>query len=520
MRHIFKQAAKDEGIGFMLPAPVGGWNARDTLAKMPATDAIYLDNWFPSTTDVSIRPGSASHCTIPEGETVETLLVCATAQAVRKLFACSDSGVYDCTAAGAVTAVEYALTNGRVEATNINVAGEPWLWCCNGVDKSFLYKSSTDTFQVIDNASTPALTGLDSDKVTNVSIWKSRVILTERGSLSFWYLPLNSVGGAASEFALGAVFKRGGYLVATANWSLDAGDGPDDRFVAITSEGEVAIYQGTDPSNADTFSLVGVYHVGKPIGKRCFTQIAGDLAVLTEQGLWPLSKALESSTIDRKPALTDKIQEAFNLYFKLYGDNFGWQPLLYPQGPALLVNVPLRDEVSYQFVMNTITGAWCRFKNWNATCFAVSGSALYFATSNSVLEAWTGTTDRSGAIVASAKTAFTYGPVKARSKQVKLLRPVLATQAPLNIQFGLDTNFSEGRITSSVTNRLGDVARFDEARFDFSSFAGGTQTYVGWKSCAHTPGKAFAMRMRISVHEIEVRWSATDFICAVGGLLS
>ena len=30
-----------------IPAPVGGWNARDSLDAMPPTDAIKLVNWIP-----------------------------------------------------------------------------------------------------------------------------------------------------------------------------------------------------------------------------------------------------------------------------------------------------------------------------------------------------------------------------------------------------------------------------------------------------------------------------------------
>ena len=40
-----------------VPAPIGGWNARDSLANMAATDAVQLVNWFPTPTDVTMRKG-------------------------------------------------------------------------------------------------------------------------------------------------------------------------------------------------------------------------------------------------------------------------------------------------------------------------------------------------------------------------------------------------------------------------------------------------------------------------------
>ena len=53
-----------------------------------------------------------------------------------------------------------------------------------------------------------------------------------------------AVAGAASMFDLGQIFTEGGYLMAMATWTVDAGYGVDDLAVFITSEGEVAVYRG------------------------------------------------------------------------------------------------------------------------------------------------------------------------------------------------------------------------------------------------------------------------------------
>lgn len=44
-----------------LPPPVGGWNARDSLAAMKPTDAVQLDNYVPGTENVYLRGGSTRH---------------------------------------------------------------------------------------------------------------------------------------------------------------------------------------------------------------------------------------------------------------------------------------------------------------------------------------------------------------------------------------------------------------------------------------------------------------------------
>ena len=84
-----------------IPAPVGGLNARDSVADMPPTDALLLDNLFPSPTSVGVRGGSTTWATGLPGP-VNTLACFSSAGGTRKLFAASGTGIYDVTASGAV----------------------------------------------------------------------------------------------------------------------------------------------------------------------------------------------------------------------------------------------------------------------------------------------------------------------------------------------------------------------------------------------------------------------------------
>lgn len=518
-RHVRDVAAVESAEPIQLPAPVGGWNARDSLARMRGDEAVLLDNWFPQATDVVVRPGYDTAASGPVGEAIGSLLSVAKADGTFKRFLATPTGIYDFTGGGAVGAASSVATTKNWESVQINVGGISYLWACagDGVNKSRIYNSTAATWTLLDGASVPVLTGPTSANVANVSLFKSRLILTEKDSLKFWYGPLNSVGGAFSAFDLGAVFKKGGYLVATANWTVDAGDGSDDRFVAMTSEGEIAIYQGTDPSSATTFELVGVYNVGKPIGKRCFVTLAGELGVLTEHGLWPLSKALQSASIDRRLALTDKIQQAFNDHYKFYGALAGWQVVLLPKGPAILVNVPFSSG-SYQFVMNTLTGAWSRFTGWNATCMMVQGGKLYLALGDQVVEGWTGLRDGIAAISAYARTAYTYGPSKLRGKKINLVRPVMTTTDAIQLGLGLDTDFQPDLVGASYTAIALATSLWDVAVFDTGVWGGGATPVKRWYTVRNTPGKAFSLRLAVQVSGVEVSWAATDFIAEAGSI--
>ena len=56
-----------------VPAPVGGWNARDSIANMDPLDAVQLTNFFPSVSNVVLRGGYIQWVTGITGQ-VESLI--------------------------------------------------------------------------------------------------------------------------------------------------------------------------------------------------------------------------------------------------------------------------------------------------------------------------------------------------------------------------------------------------------------------------------------------------------------
>jgi hypothetical protein len=102
------------------------------------------------------------------------------------------------------------------------------------------------------------------------------------------------------------------------------------------------------------------------------------LLLLCADGLFPLSRALLSSSINRTAAITDKIQNAVNDAISLYSANYGWEVTVFPEANMLVLNVPAGSGQNYQFAQNTITQAWTTFTGWNASCFQTLGNQLYF----------------------------------------------------------------------------------------------------------------------------------------------
>lgn len=493
-----------------MSAPTGGWNARDPLAAMDPKDAVILDNWLPRTADVMSRKGYTNHV-IGLPAQVNTLMVYAGVTA-STMFAASDTAIYNVTTTGTVgAAVVTGLTSSKFQYVNMATAGGKYLWAVNGADLAKMWDGTTWT--------NPAVTGLGAlttASFSQINIWKTRLFLTQKDSMSVWYLPVNAIAGAASEINFGPLFKLGGKIIATATWTIDGGYGMDDNLVILTSKGEVAVYRGTDPASAATFALVGVYQIGSPIGDRCFTKFGGDMVMITLDGFEPLSNSLTSTRTNNRVAISDKISGAVTQATTDYISNFGWEIINFPTENMLIFNVPVStgSEV-HQYVMNTLTGSWCRFKGWNANCFALMDDVLYFGANGVVCKAWQNNSDNGANINTDAKPAFNYFGAD-HLKQWKMCRPVFSANANPSPGIGLNVDFDDIDNTTASTFS-GQVGMWDAGLWDTALFSGQAiykdwQTITGYGFCA-------AVRLKFSSNILDVRWSSIDYVYSFGDVI-
>jgi len=490
-----------------LPAPVGGWNARDSLANMEATDAVTLENWFPSVSSVNLRGGYTQFATGISGQ-VETLMTYSSGSS-NKLFAIANGSIYNVTAGGAVgAAVVTGLTNSKWEYVNITTAGGSFLVAVNGVDSALLYNGTT--------WSNPSITGVSSADFDNVTLFKNRLWFVQHNSLKAWYLPVNSIGGAAEAFDLTSIAKLGGSITSFGAWTIDAGYGVDDNLVFVTSNGEIIVYRGTDPSSASTWALIGVWQLGAPVGHRCILKWGGDILILSLDGLLPLAQALQSSRLDPRVALSDKIQGAITEVTSTYQNNFGWQILYYAKRNALFINVPIAVGQQQQFVMNTITKAWCNFTGWNANCWTIYNDEPYFGGNGFVGLAWDDNyIDNTSSITANALQAFNYYGSRGVKKYFTRARPSLFTDGVPSTFVGMNVDFQIADTTAALSFAPNPYALWDSARWDTGVWGSGLTITNNWQGITGI-GYCGATQLKTSSSGIQVEWASTDVVYQTG----
>ena len=360
-------------------------------------------------------------------------------------------GITSITHVGAVATLTTASPHNLITGNQITVTGAvPAAY--NGTYKITVTGASTFTYTM---ASTPAtdattvgsysvalyITGVDSQDLIHVNLFKNRLYFTQKNSLSFWYLPTDSIGGLAVEFDLGGIARMGGFLQAMGTWTIDAGQGADDYAVFVTNMGECIVYNGTNPDSADTWALKGVWQLGYIFARRCFYKFAGDVLLLTQDGLVPLASALQSSRLDPRVNLTDKIYYAISQAATLYGINFGWQMAYYASQNMLIINVPFNTGPQ-QFVMNTISKAWASFSGINAQCWELSNDQMYFGGTGYIGHFWNAYSDDGNNINAEAQQAYSYFDSPGQLKRFTLVRPILQSSGGVpTVLCGISVDF-------------------------------------------------------------------------------
>ena len=573
-----------------ITAPIGGWNARDSIAQMPATDAVTLNNFYPTPTDVQLRLGYTKYSTGITGQ-VNTLMNYA-GPTNQKLFAAAGTKIYNADTSTA-TQVLTNLTSDKFQYVNMSNIGGHYLTAVNGTDANLVYNgtnwittANTSTAQVISSIThvgtvatmttgsahglvtgnqitvtgatssdyngtfiitvtgittltytmltTPAanatvvgtytvalyITGVDSKNLINVNLFKHRLYYTEKNTMKVWYLPTDAIGGAALSLDFGGIARMGGYIQAMGTWTIDAGQGVDDYAVFVTNNGEVIVYNGTDPSDVNNWALKGVWQLGQTFSRRCFLKWAGDLLLLTQDGLVPLASALQSSRLDPRINITDKIYFEISREISLYSTNFGWQIVYFASPNMLLINVP-SDEGIQQYVMHTISKAWCSFTGINATCFELSYDNLFFGGNGYVGQFWNGYSDDGANINALVQQAYSYFDAPGQLKRYTLVRPIIQTDngfpsvlCGINVDFDYQNQLGQIAFNPAST----DLGTWDNAKWDANTWGGNLSINRIWQGVTGL-GFSAGINMSMASQGIDVHWVSTDYVMEKGGVL-
>ena len=550
-----------------LQSPYGGLNTRDAIDAMAITDAIQLDNFFPSEGKVSVRPGYVEHSknlvlvyggsstlTIIDGlidsgtdfttngtsvgdlilntdtnvSTTVTGIISAN-QITTAISFISSGENYQILSDTGISAVETVAeyqsgaTRHLIAAANnylynasdsgfsvdISDSGAPyannrWQWAnfngviqfVNGADAPRQWDGATMTL--------PAWTGTTVSQLVGVAVFKTRMFFWKANSADFWYGASNAISGVLTNFPLSRVDKSGGYLVAFESYTIDSGLGADDFAVFIMSSGAVIVYKGTDPASASTWALVGIYSIPEPLNIRGSCRVGADVMIVTAEDIVPLTTVLRGGFLGSG----SKISGAVGASARTNAASFGWQIILHPAGRMLIINNP--TSLGYdQWALNTITGAWARFKDIKASCWGTYNKKMYFGGDAGVVYKFDESisTDNGNAIDVVAVQAWSDlgSPYE---KRIAACRPVISSDG--GISYSLDIGFDfVTPLPASPTSVTTSGAPWDTTAWDTSPWSPENIVYASWSLCSGK-GQMVSTSLRLSAKQ-DISWLRTDY---------
>lgn len=496
-----------------LPPPIGGLNARDALSDLDPKDALLLDNFFPENNSIHLRRGHLEHTDTGTAAAVRSLMTYGASDGDQILLAASGGSIFDATAS-AIT-LETGFANNDWQYVNFATAGGQFLIMVNGVDELQRFDGSV----FVSSAFTAS--GLTTSTLANVCSHKERIWLAQADTLNAWYGDTESVAGTLSKFPLGGVADLGGSLLALGTMSTTAGTTVDDFLAFVTDQGEVLLYQGTDPSSDATWALAGRYRIGKPIGRRCLVRIGGDLVVISTEGALSIRKSLEFARGQQdRAAVTDKIQDSFNSAARSYAGNFGWQALVYPKGHRVLFNIPVGEDASqYQFVMNANTGAWCRFTGMMGGCWALLDDELYFGGNDGIVyKADVGYQDNGAPITGQMKGAFNFFGKRTQQKYFTMLRPIFTSNGSPAVTISIGVDYGNAEPGASITPAETTSAVWGVSLWGTGQWGGGERLTKNWQSVGAL-GFCGAIGMKIVSNGQSAAIQGFDLVGQPGGVL-
>lgn len=365
----------------VIPAPTRGLILNENFSFMQPGGAVVLDNWRPTLKGLKLRGGSLTHCTLPETTPVYSAFEYVTSS-VSKIFAGNATKLYDVTAASP-TLVKSGQGSGNYAAAQMSNASGQYLLVVNAAGDYPLQFDGT-TWTTLNAAQINAASGSVTVGQNLVYVWKhrGRLFFIEGGTMNAWYLPTDSIQGTLLKVPLAGASTKGGHLLFGATWSLDAGDGTDDKCVFVTDLGECLIFSGSDPSSANTWKQDGRYQVPPPLGMNAHVNVGGELYIATVDGIVPISQSIQKDTaaqIDIS-AITAPIKSMWQTEVT-NKRAWSWSMKVWEEYGAMFITLPGGPVGNrYCLLANSTTLAFSRYTNWDATCFMKLGSGMYFGT--------------------------------------------------------------------------------------------------------------------------------------------
>lgn len=493
-------------------APLKGLSRRSELLAGDPLLASILTNWIVEEDRITVRPGY-----IKIGQT-------AAALPVSTMISFSGNGLERLIAASGTT---LCGTDGSILSSGWG--GDDWAWSSysnlssvdytimvNGYDGVVSWDGTTFVKETV--TAPPGETWVNPNSFDKVLSHMNLLWFADSDNLALYYLPLQQKSGALTLFPLNAMFKRGGHITSINTWTVDGGLGLDDALCIFTSNGEVAIYSGTDP--ATDFQKIGTFRFDAPMSKNCAINFGGDLYVQIATGFVPMTTMVRAEA-EQLGKSDIGVMKEFGDISRVHGDEYGWQVIVNQHTNHAICNLPLGNGKYEQMVRRMPGQVWSKWVNIPARCWAWLHNNTYFGDDHGGIYLGGDEYLNDNGAAIDADVRFAWSNFKSMSKkQFKMLRLYTITDGLPRPFMAVEVDYDNTAPINQpdLTVGPGGGADWTTSPWDTSDWALAVQPKQNWQSVTGL-GRIGAARVRVSITGCSFSLTGVDVIYELGGLL-
>lgn len=200
-------------------------------------------------------------------------------------------------------------------------------------------------------------TGKDPRRFNGAIAHQDRLYFWDTEEPDFYYADeVGGIEGNLTRFPLSRLGNVTGKIVALRSLTVDAGNDINDMLAIFMSSGQIIVYQGLDPSDAEAWSLTARVQAAPPIGRDSFTAVGADVWMLTANGLVSVSESIRSSTLALISDLSMSISEEIRGLVEA-APSARWTLFTARDGSMIVINRIL-GVTAQQFIYYPLSKSW------------------------------------------------------------------------------------------------------------------------------------------------------------------
>lgn len=379
----------------------------------------------------------------------------------------------------------------------------------------------------VDAAFLGAITGADTSTFSHVNVYRNRLYFVEKNSLVVHYLDVDSATGGASQLSLSGIFRKGGSVYFTCTWSSVSGSSSlEDYLVVVSTEGELAIFQGSFPGGTD-WVLTGTAEGPRPLGINGWMKAGGDITILTERG-WIAVSAIRMK--DPAALSIDALSSAIEPDWSreaMARRSLPWEVAKWERKGYAYINCPVVSTATdpITFVKNLQTGAWSRYTGWDTRCLVIHNEQMYFGGNDGTIRTAEVTGyDMDMPYTGTMGMAWDHMGTPGFRKTVLQARGLFITATPFTFILSASTGFTSifpappSVLPDTTPSSLWDIGLFDSAVWDAGQVQYPKTTF--WQQIGMS-GDIFSMQLQIPIGYADTPTAELimiDFTSMQGGL--